>query len=88
MRDSVGLPHKMTDSVGLPQEMTFSVGKTNALDSVKGRLQEHLSFWKEELQAPSFVLHTIESGCVLPLKSEPTPFSRRNQQSALGMLSL
>ena len=73
----------MTNSVGLPQKMPESGGHVNAPDSVKGRLQERLSFWKEELQASSFVLRTIESGYVLPLKSEPTPLSRRNQQSAL-----
>ena len=60
-----------------------SAGQVNALDIVKGRLQEHPSFWKEELQASSFVLRTIESGYVLPLKSEPAPLSRRNQQPAL-----
>ena len=86
MTDSVVVPHEVievTNSVGLPQKMTESGGHVNSPDSVKGRLQEHLSFWKEELQASSFVLRTIESGYVLPLKSEPTPLSRRNQQSAL-----
>ena len=51
--------------------------------SVKGRLQRDLSFWREELQASPFILQTIESGYVLLLKSEPTPFSRKNQNSAL-----
>ena len=46
-----------------------------ATDSVKGRLQQNLSFWREELQASPFILHTIESDYVLPLKFEPTPFS-------------
>ena len=50
---------------------------------VKGQLHDHLSFWKEELQASSFVLGSIESGYVLPLKSEPTPFARKNQVSTL-----
>ena len=83
---SVVVPHEaieVTNSVGLPKNMPESGGHVNAPDSVKGRLQERLSFWKEELQASSFVLRTIESGYVLPLKSEPTPLSRRNQQSAL-----
>ena len=53
-----------------------------ATDSVKDRLQQSLSFG-EELQASSFILQTIESGYVLPLKSEPTSFSRKNQNSAL-----
>ena len=68
MTDSVVVPHEVievTNSVGLPQKMTESGGHVNAPDSVKGRLQEHISFWKEELQASSFVLCTIESGYVL-----------------------
>ncbi len=36
--------------------------------SVKGRLQANLSFWKEELQASSYVLGTIESGYVFAVK--------------------
>ena len=50
---------------------------------VKGRLKESLPFWADELKAPAFILGIIESGYVLPLKSEPTPFSRANQMSAL-----
>ena len=37
-----------------------------ATDSVKGRLQQNLSFWREELQASPFILQNIESGCVAP----------------------
>ena len=51
--------------------------------SVKGRLCKHLSFWETELNAFSMVLNTIESGYVLPLKSEPTEYHRGNQVSAL-----
>ena len=36
------------------------------------------------LKAPSSVLCTIESGYILPLKSEPTPISQCNQQSAIA----
>ncbi len=50
---------------------------------VKGRLSKSLQFWKEELGAPDFVVDTIETGYVLPLKSIPAPFSRRNQTSAM-----
>ena len=50
--------------------------------SVKGRLKKCLQFWESELEAPASVLSTIESGYVLPLKSEPTPFSKQNQASA------
>ena len=54
---------------------------------VKGRLRERLQFWKEHLQAPAFILDTIDSGYVLPLKSEPTPHSRPNQASTVANAS-
>ena len=38
---------------------------------VQGRLRERLQFWKSELEAPRFVLDTIEFGYVL--LSKPTP---------------
>ena len=44
--------------------------------SIKGRLRKHLIFWRAELNASSTVLNTIESGYVLPLKSEPTEYHR------------
>ena len=53
------------------------------LHCVKSRLRCNMSSWREELQASSFVLSTIESDYVLPLKSEPTLFARKNQASAL-----
>ena len=49
---------------------------------VKGRLRERLTFWREELKASEFVLGTIESGYVLPIKSVPPPYFRQNQASA------
>ena len=55
-------------------------------NSVQGRLKERILFWKEVLEAPEAVLRTIESGYVLPLKSEPTTFVQGNQQSALGFV--
>ena len=51
--------------------------------SVQGRLKEKIQFWRDVLKAPSTVLNTIESGYVLPLKSEPTPNIQCNQQSAI-----
>ena len=51
--------------------------------SVKGRLRDNLMFWKEVLEAPPAVLDIIESGYVLPLMSELTPFSGKNHSSAL-----
>lgn len=53
-------------------------------DSVQGRLKKRTLFWREVLKAPEPVLRTIESGYVLPLKSEPTPLVQCNQQSALN----
>ena len=50
--------------------------------TVKGRLKEHILFWREELVAPQPVLSIIESGYVLPLKSEPPVWSQKNQPSA------
>ena len=55
---------------------------SNVIPTVKGRLKEHISFWKEELVAPQSVLSIIESGYVLQLKSEPPVRSQKNQPSA------
>ena len=49
---------------------------------VKGRLKEHISFWKDTVRAPATIVHTIESGYVLPLKSDPTTYVCRNHQAA------
>ena len=49
---------------------------------MKGRLREHIPFWREELGAPQSVLSIIESGYVLPLKSEPPVWAQKNQLSA------
>lgn len=50
---------------------------------VKGKLREHLHFWREELKAPDSILNVIESGYVLPLKSPPPPHVQRNHSSAI-----
>ena len=47
---------------------------------VKGRLKGSISFWKHEIKAPASIISIIESGYVL--KSEPTPFTNANHQSA------
>ena len=44
---------------------------------VKGRLKEHIPFWRKELGASKSVLSIIESGYVLPLKSEPPEWARK-----------
>ena len=49
---------------------------------VKGRLKEHISFWRDEIRAPSTIISILGSGYVLPLKQEPTPYVHANHQSA------
>ena len=51
---------------------------------VKGRLKKHN--WKEEIKAPDTIISTIESGYVLPLKSQPTPFSKANHTNEYASL--
>ena len=55
---------------------------SNVIPTVKGRLKEHILFWKEEIVAPQAVLSIFESGYALPLKSEPPVRSQKNQPSA------
>ena len=50
--------------------------------TVNGRLGKCVQFWREELCALPWVIDTITEGYVLPLMSEPPPYSRPNQQSA------
>ena len=44
-------------------------------------LKEKLDYWRDELEAPAFILDVIEHGYVLPLKSEPTPSIGKKQAS-------
>ena len=44
---------------------------------VKGRLKNHISFWREVIKAPATIISTIEG-----VKSEPTAYMRGNHQSA------
>ena len=46
-------------------------GREAGLPTVKGRLKEHLSYWKETIHASTFVLGVIAEGYVLYL-SRPT----------------
>ena len=61
---------------------TEAVEQGTQVTCVKGRLKEGLQFWREEIVAPASVLDTIEQGYVLPLMSQPTPYSRQNHTSA------
>ena len=70
------------DKVGCLWEIEVGPEPT-PLVCVKGRLRESLTFWREELKASKFLLETIESGYVLPLKSMPPPFIQQNQASVM-----
>ena len=48
---------------------------------VKGRLKKHISFWRDEIKAPTAIIN-VDTGYVLPLKSEPTPYFHANHHSA------
>ena len=73
--------------VGLGTVCPFEVEDTQcvkqaALPPVKGRLREHLVFWRETILAPRAVLEVIEMGlCITPQRNTPQ-FSRQNQASA------
>ncbi len=60
----------------------WEMEEASAPIGVKGRLRNSLSFWRDELRAPQSVLDIIDRGYVLPLISEPTAFTRKNQASA------
>ena len=72
--------------VACAAEVTFEAGSgssnSGGTPPVKGRLQSHISFWKEKLGAPQSVLSIIQAGYVLPLKSDPPMWARENQSSA------
>jgi len=40
-------------------------------ESVKGRLKNHINFWKTQLKPTEFVLNTIEFGYFIPFFQEP-----------------
>ena len=73
------------DSATVQWELESSVGDAvpdRVPVVVKGRLKSCISFWKEEVKASDFILGIIDHGYVLPLKSEPTAYTRGNHQSA------
>ena len=47
--------------------------------SVRGHLGVCVSYWKQVLCAPSWVLETLRNGYVLPFYTEPTPYVLPNQ---------
>ena len=50
---------------------------------VKGRLREHVDFWREVVKAPAFIIDCIQNGYKLPFFSEPPPNRLNNSASAL-----
>ena len=64
-------------------ESTSLKDSASAHISVKGRLKEHVHYWENELQAPSFIIDTIRNGYLLPLKSTPSAYQHSNKASAL-----
>ena len=77
----------MRDVVDIDPENIWVRGETvsDTCVVVKGRLKESISFWKHEIKAPASIINIIESGYVLPLKSEPTPFTNPNTSQLTGM---
>ena len=71
------------ENVGMRWERESS-GTDSVSDVValKGRLKDCISFWKDVIRPPASIISTIESGYVLPLKSEPTSYVHSNHQSA------
>ena len=51
---------------------------------VKGSLKRHSQYWKEVLQANSFVVDIIENGYKIPFTSLPESASFKNNKSALS----
>lgn len=49
---------------------------------MKGRLRCAFEFWKD-IHAPQFILDVFEFGYKVPLLQIPTPFTTRNNSSAL-----
>lgn len=53
------------------------------IKSVKGRLKNHVNFWKTELKPTELVLNTIEHGYVIPFFQEPVSAFLKNNRSAI-----
>jgi hypothetical protein len=49
---------------------------------VKGKLKKHISICRDQIRVPTAIINVIDTGYVLPLKSEPTPYFHANHRSA------
>ena len=64
------------------QLSSYEVKSGDVHVSVRGRLRKSIQFWRE-IDAPRFILDTIESGYKLLLLQIPPPFVATNNNSAL-----
>ena len=62
--------------------MNYEFKSTDVPVSVRGRLRKSLQFWKD-IDAPRFIIDTIEFGYKLPLLQIPPPFVAKNNNSAI-----
>ena len=54
-----------------------------AFHTVAGKIQDHVEFWKKELQSPPFIIDIVKNGYKLPFVSTPPPFYAKNNKSSL-----
>ena len=64
------------------QLSSYEVKSGDVPFSLRGRLRKSIQFWRE-IDAPRFILDTIEFGYKLPLLQIPPPFVATNNNSAL-----
>ena len=62
-------------------EIVGTGSNVEQITQVKGRLEQNVQFWKEDLQASPFVISCIEEGYKLPLLHEPPQYNDVNQRS-------
>ena len=56
--------------------------------SVRGRLNQNIGFWRNELKPSYFAENIINSGYIIPFASIPSPFYASNNKSSYVTLSL
>ena len=79
-RQSLLLANILSCTVSKSWEVEVSDTEPQVAD-VQGRLKQNLSFWREVLKAPPWVIDCIENGYCLPLKYLPPPYSQSNHRS-------
>ena len=72
----------VTEHCGLPNQ-DWEYEAEDEPVCVKGKLAKCVTFWKEVILAPSYVLDILQSGYVMPFCNEPPQYYRANQRSAL-----